>query len=226
MSTPPGFAFVREELSARGARPYALAVLGDLAEGRSSLAAVRHPLGFLCLPVVRDGEYGVCLHIWSAAFRMAEPTTSQVHCHSWDLTSYVLYGYVRNVLADVDDADVDPTHRVLEVVSEGERDYIRPTARTVRCGTGAAEVWGPGDTYALPAGVFHSSVIPEGGEAATVALGRTVPGSPDLSLGPLAARPHLVTRTRCDAAETASAARMAYDFLRRSGNTATPHNHI
>ncbi|SDG03845.1 hypothetical protein SAMN05421505_101182 [Sinosporangium album] len=216
MTYPKDYPGVVDALRAGGAEPFALAVLDSLVFGLSPLVAVRHPLGFLCLPVVRDGEYGVCLHIWSAAFPMAEPTTSRIHCHSWDLTSHVLYGHVGNELAEVRDADLDPTHRVLEVVSGADGDRIRPTARTVRLRRGASELWGPGDTYALPAGVFHSSVIPEGGEAATVALGRTIPGSGDLSLGPLDAAPHHVRRTLCDAAETARAAHLAHGLLARA----------
>ena len=46
----------------RGARPellrgWVLDVLDDVAEGRRPLLAVRHPLGFTCLPVERTAEY-------------------------------------------------------------------------------------------------------------------------------------------------------------------------
>jgi len=65
----------------------------------------------------------------------------------------------------------------------------------------------------LGVGLFHISLAPEGGEAATVALGRQIPGHRDLSLGPITTPPHRVRRERCDAAETARAARLARRHL-------------
>ncbi|UBU17009.1 hypothetical protein [Nonomuraea gerenzanensis] len=193
---------VRDVLRAGEARSWALAMLA-----RPGLRAVRHPLGFVCLPLEREGGEGVCLHLWTDSLAHAESTTSQIHCHSWDLLSHVLYGQVRNVHALVRDAPARATHRVYEVVSGADGDRISPTARTVRHSTGLVEVFGPGDTYTLAAGRFHSSVVPERGEAATIALGRGRPGSHDLSLGPLAGGAHHVSRQPLDAAETALAVR-------------------
>ncbi|AQZ64725.1 unnamed protein product [[Actinomadura] parvosata subsp. kistnae] len=193
---------VREVLRAGEARTWALAELA-----RPGLTAVRHPLGFVCLPLERDGGEGVCLHLWTDSLAHAESTTSQIHCHSWDLVSHVLYGQVRNVHAVVDDTAERATHRVYEVVSDAGGDRISPTPRTVRHSTGLVEVFGPGDTYTLAADRFHSSVVPEGGEAATIALGRGRPGSRDLSLGPLSGGPHHVSRQPLDASETALAIR-------------------
>ncbi|WP_336204932.1 hypothetical protein [Nonomuraea sp. LPB2021202275-12-8] len=171
----------------------------------AGVRAVRHPLGFVCLPLERDGGEGVCIHLWSDSLTHAHSTTSQIHCHSWDLVSHVLYGQVRNVHAVVTDAERDATHRVFEVVSAADGDRISPTRRTVRHATGLVESFGPGDTYTLSADRFHSSVVPEGGEAATIALGRGHPGSRDLSLGPLGAGGHHVPRRSLDARETAHA---------------------
>ncbi|MEW1846372.1 hypothetical protein AB0392_51170 [Nonomuraea angiospora] len=188
---------VQQRVLGGEARAWALETLSS-----GGLTAVRHPLGFVCLPLERDGGDGVCVHLWSDSFAHAESTTSQIHCHSWDLVSHVLYGQVRNVHAVVTDAGRDATHRVFEVVSGADGDRISPTGRTVRHATGLVEVFGPGDTYTLAAGRFHSSVVPEGGEAATIALGRGRPGSRDLSLGPLGGGPHHVARQPLDARET------------------------
>ncbi|QYC40786.1 hypothetical protein Nocox_15860 [Nonomuraea coxensis DSM 45129] len=192
----------RHRVTAGQAREWALEALGR------PLSAVRHPLGFVCLPLERDGDEGVCVHLWSGSLAHAESTTSQIHCHSWDLFSHVLYGQIRNVHVNVADAGAEATHRVFEVVSDDGGDRISPTGRTVRHATGLVEVFGPGDTYTLPAGRFHSSVVPEGGEAATIALGRGRPGGHDLSLGPLDAGPHRVPRQRLDPGETALAVRL------------------
>lgn len=197
------YSAVREILDGGPARAWAL---GELS--RPGLRAVRHPLGFVCLPLERDGGEGVCLHLWSDSLAHAESTTSQIHCHSWDLVSHVLYGQMRNVHAVVTDAGARATHRVYEVVSGADGDRISPTRRTVRHTTGLVEVFGPGDTYTLAAGRFHSSVVPEGGEAATIALGSGRPGSRDLSLGPLEGGAHHVSRQPLDAGETALAVRL------------------
>jgi hypothetical protein len=195
--------------TARGSLPgWAGEVLEAIGSGASPVVGVRHPLGFLCLPLERTEEHGVCVHIWSGTLPRAAATTSQIHCHSWDLVSHVLYGQVRNVHAVVSDAAAGATHRVFEVVSGAGGDHISPTRRTVRHATGLVELFGPGDTYTLPAGRFHSSVVPEGGEAATIALGRGRPGSRDLSLGPLGAGTHHVSRQPLDARETALAVRL------------------
>lgn len=190
---------VAEELTASRARAWVDTAL------RGELHGVHHPLGFVCLPLDRSGADGVCLHLWSRRLTQAHPTTSLIHCHSWDLVSHVLYGEVRNVHAVVADAADDATHRVFEVISDADGDRISPTPRTVRQTTGLVEVFGPGDTYTLAADRFHSSVVSGGGEAATVAVGRGRPGSRDLSLGPLSAGGHHVSRQPLDAEETALA---------------------
>ncbi|WP_219464341.1 hypothetical protein [Nonomuraea rhizosphaerae] len=199
---------VHEEFARGRARPWALEALS-----KGGLRAVRHPLGFVCLPLERDGGDGVCLHLWSGAFGPAASTTSGIHCHSWDLVSHVLYGQMRNVHVLVTDAGRDATHRVFEVVSSAGGDRITPTGRTVRHETGLVEVFGAGDTYTLAAGRFHSSVVPEGGEAATIALGSGRPGSRDLSLGPLDTAGHHVFRQPLDDEETALAVRLMADHL-------------
>ncbi|HET8662594.1 MAG TPA: hypothetical protein VFM55_26940 [Micromonosporaceae bacterium] len=179
--------------------------LTEIAEGRREMRAVRHPLGFLCLPLYRDGLRGVCLHVWSQALAHVEPTTSQIHSHSWDLLSYVLYGRVGNTLMQVVDDPAAGAYRIFEVHSQGDLDEIRATPRQVRCLAAGHETAGPGDLYQLPAGRFHRTVVQDGSEAATVALGR-VRAALDLSLGRLDTPTHRVRRQHCGPQETTRAA--------------------
>lgn len=205
---------IRHEIASGGAADtlprWARGVLGDIGAGRAPADAVRHPLGFLCIPVERSGDLGVCLHIWTPDVAPAPATTSAVHCHSWELVSFVLYGSVRNTRADVTDAPAEgpdgATHRVFEVVSRGEEDELRATSRTVRYAPGDEGVHGAGAVYGLPAGVFHSTVVEGGPDAATVALGRREAASGDLSLGPLDIGTHRTRRARCGPDEAARAA--------------------
>ncbi|WP_018657180.1 hypothetical protein [Actinomadura flavalba] len=210
----------RRELSARLAdgpdhtalRGWARGVLTRAAEG-TGVPAVHHPLGFVCLPVERTGGDGVCVHVWSPRLPEAATSTSGVHCHSWDLVSYVLTGEIGNRLPDVRPVARGPTHRLFEVVSSPAGDDLRPTGRTVRQGPGVTERHGPGAVYRLPAGVFHESVVPDGGCTATIALGSETPGVPDLTLGPLDGARHHVTRPECGDTTLRLVARAALDGL-------------
>jgi hypothetical protein len=196
----------------RGTRPellrrWVLDVLDDVAEGRRPLAAVRHPLGFTCLPVDRTGADGICVHAWPADPPTVAPTTSTMHSHSWDLLSHVLHGRVRNELIEVTDAPADPSWRVYEVHSHGDVDEMAATDRLVTAVTARVETHTAGRSYALRAGGFHTSEVDRGQPAVTVALGRTTPGARDLSLGAVDGRSHRVRRDRCGAEETARLAR-------------------
>ncbi|MDL4820594.1 hypothetical protein [Actinomadura opuntiae] len=217
---------IRAGRAARTLPAWAGRVLEDVVAGRSPVPAVRHPLGFLCLPVERGGDFGVCLHIWTPEVRPVPSTTSPVHCHSWDLLSFVLYGTVRNVRMDVregpgqageglGEAGEGPgeagaavpgsTGQVFEVVSRGDVDELRATGRAVRYRSGPSAAHRTGESYTLPAGVFHSTLIEDGLDAATVALGRQTPGGGDLSLGPMDVPTHQVRRARCDPGDTVRA---------------------
>jgi hypothetical protein len=206
--------------SGESAPDWALSVLNDIGEGYLTVTAVRHPLGFTCLPVVRDGPDGVCIHVWDGP-PVAQPTTSAVHAHSWDLVSYVLYGRVRNETVTITDEPVAPTHRLFEVTSQGDLDEIRATRRLVRSTIRSAQTNDRAETYTVPAGQFHATVVP-GNQAATVALGRTSPGTVDLSLGGLDMPTHRVRRRPCDRTATmrlarSVARRIASDYAGRSG---------
>lgn len=198
---------------------HAAAELERVATGSRALRAVRHPLGFVCLPLLRDGPRGVCVHVFgpaepdgppAAAPREPGPEVPRIHSHSWDLTSTVLYGRLGNRRVGVHEAEDRPTHRVFEVHSDPSGvDELRPTRRLVTCRPGAEQTSVRGQTYALPAGEFHTTVVTDGRPTATLVLGRTLPGRTDLSLGPLQAPGHRMVRRRCDASRTARIARAA-----------------
>lgn len=189
---------------------WAARVLDDVTGGRRALRAVNHPLGFVCLPVHRSGVDGVCVHLWGGRWQRASLTTSPAHCHSWDLLSWVLSGgLVNQTVRVIDDAD-PPTHRVFEVRSGAAGDDIRPTGRLVRHEIAATDEYGTGDRYRLAAGVFHQTLLPdEANMAVTVALGRTMTGAVDLSLGGLDTATHQVRREVYDEPATHELATLA-----------------
>jgi hypothetical protein len=179
---------------------------------RAGPVAVRHPLGFVCLPLRRLTDLGVCLHVWTTRVQPARLTTSPVHCHSWDLVSLVLYGSVRNNRVHVWETTDTPTHRLFDVHSRGEVDEIRATDSLVRCRPGDSELSRPGEVYRLPAGEFHHTVVPAP-EAATLVVGWSRPGMTDRSVGPMDVTTHRERRSYCDAAEAARAVRIVAERL-------------
>ncbi|MCX5201847.1 hypothetical protein OG897_10335 [Streptomyces sp. NBC_00237] len=184
-------------------RDRARAALVDIATGVRELPAVRHPLGFLCLPLLREGPRGVCVHLFESD-TAPEPGTSPMHSHSWDLHSHVLYGQVANLLVRTEDGGDRPTHRVFEVRSAPDgTDEILPTPVLVRSAPGPRRVSSGGESYTLPAGEFHATVVEHGRPAATLVLGLVRPGRADLSLGPLDGRATRSARRLCDARQTA-----------------------
>jgi hypothetical protein len=202
---------MRGSMTGLAMRQWAFGVLDEIAGGRSDLDAKQHPLGFVCLPIERRGHRGACVHVWSDSLPRATPTTSIVHAHSWDLISYVLYGSVCNTVFHVTDTARQAAYRVFEVRSDGEVDELCATSRLVRCEIATVKVNYEGDDYALPAGIFHASVIR--GEAATVALGNRRPGMTDLSLGEINTRSHQLKRQSCNRDETTAVARMVVQRL-------------
>src|SRR5258708_22070643 len=94
---------------------HAVRALRAIADCRSEIRAVRHPLGFLCLPIERHDDCGLCVHLWGSRVAQARSTTSGMHAHSWDLVSLVLAGELRNDVVAV--LDEHPTHRVFAAIS-------------------------------------------------------------------------------------------------------------
>jgi len=215
-------------------RDWADGTLRAVADGSRPLRAVIHPLGFTCLPVERAGRDGVCVHVWSPSTFGAVPATSAIHAHCWELTSYALAGELENSLMAVADAmpgqrapvavpsppaadrapaPASAVYQVLQVRSQGDIDELRPTQRLVHCRESRRELITAGDTYDVPAGVFHATDVAAEAGAVTVALGRMVDGIADLSLAPVGTAGHHVRRRRCDPAQTAATARLVLDRL-------------
>ncbi|MEW2138818.1 hypothetical protein AB0892_19845 [Streptomyces sp. NPDC005409] len=192
-----------------------LVTLEEIATGARELRAVRHPLGFLCLPLLREGPRGVCVHLFETDHR-PEPDASPLHCHSWELRSRVLYGRVANLPVHttvVADGEAGATHRVFEVRSRSDGvDEIQPTSLLVRSEIGPAHVTSGGESYTLAAGQFHATALTGEAPAATLVHGFSIPGQVDLSLGPLDGRPRRTTRRLCD---TGQSVRSAHTVLRR-----------
>jgi hypothetical protein len=180
-------------------------VLDDVLEGRTTLEAVRHPLGFICLPIVRDDTpEGVCLHYWSDQGRSHERTTSKYHCHSWSLLSHVLAGSIGNQRLDLFPGD---KYRLFHAVSNGPVDSLIPTGSLVDVSCAEPEFYFAGESYELAAGEFHASVAGAAPVSVTLVLGRMIPGAADITLGEVDTGEHRVTRVAAGCGYARSVAR-------------------
>jgi hypothetical protein len=194
----------------------AAGVLAGIAAGDGGLCAVRHPLGFVCFPVLRDGDTGICIHTWSAETAPPAPPPFSVHAHSWDLLSYVLYGAVHNQLVSLRHRPATPTHQVFEIRTGGLFDDIQATPALVSWTGAGTQTVPAGSSYAIAAGEFHTLDIPLDYHAATVVLGRSRPDVADRLLGEIGAPDHRTYRHPCSPTETA---RLASATLRRLADT-------
>lgn len=165
---------------------------------RFSDTFVRHPLGFVCIPMHRGRRHGICIHLWTPSLYFGRPTTSAIHAHSWDLRSYVLCGTVMHVPVELDYLDRRPTHRICTVTSSGRVDTIEPTEHTASVRRSRNEAINSGTTYLLPAHRYHSTNVD--GLAVTVVFAEHNIG-PEYTLGPLTATRHSLPRSVFDLTE-------------------------
>lgn len=194
----------------------AAGVLTGIATGGIGLRAVRHPLGFVCFPVLRDGDTGICIHTWCTETAPPDPPPFSVHAHSWDLLSYVLYGTVHNQLVRILHRPTIPTHQLFEIRTGGLFDDVRATPALVSWTGAGTQTVPAGSSYAIAAGEFHTLDVPVDYHAATVVLGRSRPDVADRLLGEIGAPGHRTYRQPCSPTETA---RLASVTLRRLADT-------
>ncbi len=165
---------------------------------------VLHPLGFCCIPVRRSVDGGVCVHLWADWFEAERPTTSAIHCHSWDLHSTVLAGRLRNHVLRVLSA-AGATHRVFEIHSGDGEDRVDLTPALVSWRRVTTGIYTGGQSYELPAGTFHLTEIAEA-TTATIVLATTRRHHGDLSLGPIDGASHRIRRRLATPDQAARAA--------------------
>lgn len=146
--------------------------------------AVRHPLDFICLPLYRCGEKGLCLHVWEEGGEVVSPV---VHAHSWDLWSYVWCGTILNQVMAVNDESESPEYRLYKAENVDGVDVIRATGSLVACTPEAPQEIQAGQIYRMASGVFHRSG--HRGLTATIVLGEHHEGRDNLVLGPVNGEP-------------------------------------
>ncbi|MEU1179710.1 hypothetical protein ABZ464_19010 [Streptomyces sp. NPDC005820] len=159
-------------------------VLPTVVTGELPAPVVRHPLEFVCVPLRRDGELGLCMHVWP---QDEEDSSPVVHAHSWDLWSYVLCGTVFNDVMHVRDDSAAPEFGLFAVTSTSRGDEFRATGRLVTCEPSERQEIAAGQVYRLASGRFHRSG--HRGFTATLVLGEHREGLDSLVLAPPGGHP-------------------------------------
>jgi hypothetical protein len=191
----------------------AVSLLQEIAAGRARFPAVRHPLGFLYAPLLREQRQVLRLHIWLRDAPRPALTTSPIHDHTWRLTSFVICGELENQMIHVEDAE-HPTHRVFEIRGSGSDDFLKPTERLVRFRCSSAERVKQGCRYVMAAREFHFTEVARDLTTATMVLAQRQTTAPERSLGPLQTSKHHMLRMQCSFAEFAEAAEIVLATLR------------
>ena len=182
-------------------------LLRHIAAGRSDLAPIRHPLGFLYAPLDRRPDSVLRLHVWPNRPAWRTITTTGYHRHAWDLVSFVQAGRIANVVLDVEPSAGDRQYRVFEVLGDGDVDLLAPTDELVRPAAQSTQLVAAGELYRVAAGDYHASRVEDAGWAVTIALVNRVPGATERALGAVSLGRHSVTRQASTPAELAAAAR-------------------
>lgn len=185
--------------------------LERMAAGRSEVRAVRHPLGFICVPMSRSrAEVGVCIHLWHET---DVPTVigSAVHCHSWDLLSFVQTGCIVNQRHGVVRRD-GGAYRMYEIRTADGHDEFTMTDERADVTIGHRGVYRVGECYELPAGEFHTSELLSP-NAITVVMGRYRPGARDLGMVQSQAIPRVRRRVPFDFGQSTEVAAHLLDRM-------------
>jgi hypothetical protein len=120
------------------------------------------PLGFYrILITAKDGTSpGFMLHAWldKDQPRQSLKATRDIHSHTFDMSSRVLIGELRNELySAIEDRDGD--HRIARIRQEGPKATRVIVGTTVRVVLDRDETVSAGEIYGFPSKLFHCTVI-------------------------------------------------------------------
>ncbi len=88
-------------------------------QGRSTMVAHRHPLGFFaCRWSLGEGR-SLRIHLWSKRFEWAQEPGWEIHDHVFSFSSLLLVGELRNSVYDIDATPSADRYSVYEVLYDG-----------------------------------------------------------------------------------------------------------
>lgn len=144
------------------------ALLDHARKDNANLKCIWHPLGFISIKLAQQHSSNVKFHIWYPLFRRPQSRELKIHNHDFDLTSHVLYGSVTNIAYDVTRGMVYTPYRLYKAVIEEKASYLYATTEYALYELRESQQINVGETYKVPKGAFHSTVVPEKELAITV----------------------------------------------------------
>jgi hypothetical protein len=132
--------------------------LEKIRDGECAPTAQLHPLGFHCIPVYRSDEFGLCVHGWLPGARRETSPTSDMHMHTYDMTSMALHGSFINRQLDLVEAG-PKRYRIFEIDKEGGENvdaFTDTGLDTAVLGHDPVAV-SAGEIYAIRSKVCHSA---------------------------------------------------------------------
>jgi hypothetical protein len=143
-------------------------IAARLPELSSSITPLWHPLGFVsCIVEPRALDHLVRLHYWPKKDRRPKSPDWPIHTHKFDLSSLVLLGQVRDIQYRPAEGD---RFGVYAVRYQGDDSTIVPTHKETSIETVVDAVRSAGESYSVPIGTFHQTVVSIDAEALTLVV--------------------------------------------------------
>jgi len=152
--------------------------LGQLSETHQPLW---HPLGFVsCLIKKEDGSHSVRVHYWPNGERRVKNPDWPIHTHSYELSSLVLSGTVRDIQYS---SVIGTDYSLYSVRYFGEDSEIVRTSEKISVQVSIDAFRHSGDQYSVARGTFHQTQVDSETSALTLVALSDMTGEPPLVLG-------------------------------------------
>lgn len=134
---------------------------------------LRHPLGFLQMPLGEIEGRRIRIHFWRSDCYCPRYPYWPLHAHPYPLRSLVLCGAVHQIAYSIDTAPTVPTHRIYEVDYEANGSTRRPTDHLVNAIPTYSYVCSTGSYYDIPIAEYHQTMPHASPGITLVVTGRT-----------------------------------------------------
>jgi hypothetical protein len=148
-------------------REVGLALLDQILTSLSQVSFTWHPLGFAHAEICSENDLALRLHLWPKAKRRPQQPFWPIHTHAFHLQSTVLVGTIQNRFFFVN-SNQGGSKQLYRVEYRGEGSALLATKVFAEAPVDRIQVTGPGESYEVPIGAFHSSTVPEQALATTL----------------------------------------------------------
>lgn len=124
-----------------------------------------HPLGFVSCIIKEESDHIVRMHYWPPGERRTKNPDWPIHTHSYDLSSYIIHGIVRDIQYSVATPGDNTIYSVRYFKGGSE---ITKTQAKAKVNIVTEQERHAGQQYEVSAGVFHQSFVPTDISALTI----------------------------------------------------------